>query len=89
MNFEWILKYGTTKFLSHHINLILVEACDAFKVSVRTLISDSVDETKIPPLIPTELTINTQVCPASVNVPSCRGYTANFCLYGRLFYYLH
>ena len=35
---SWMLKYGTTKFLLHHMNYILVEAWDAFKISDRKII---------------------------------------------------
>ena len=42
VKYVWILKYGTTTFLPHHMNSLLVEAWDAFKVSwgeVKTLSS--------------------------------------------------
>ena len=29
---KWMLKYGTTRFQPHHMNYVLVEAWDAFKV---------------------------------------------------------
>ena len=29
---NWMLKYDTTRFQTHHMNSVLVEAWDAFKV---------------------------------------------------------
>ena len=31
-NSAWLLKYGTTKFPTHHMNYVLVEAWDYFKM---------------------------------------------------------
>ena len=33
VNYDWMLKYWTTKILPHHVSSILVEAWDVFKVS--------------------------------------------------------
>ena len=49
----WMLKYGTEKFLPHHMNYVLVEAWNAFKVSDGNIIRDIFVKTKLPPLIHT------------------------------------
>ena len=36
-----MMKYGMKKFQPHHMELILVEAWDAFKVSVGNIVRDS------------------------------------------------
>ena len=64
----WMLKYGTKMFLPHHRNSVLVEAWDSFKVSAGNIIRDSFAKTMILPLIPTNLTTNTQACTASIQV---------------------
>ena len=56
----WILKYGTTKFSPHHMNAVLVEAWDAFNISSGNIIRDNFAKTKLPPLIPPNLTTTTQ-----------------------------
>ena len=61
----WIPKYGTTKFSPHHMNSVLVEAWDAFKMSASNIIRDSFAKTKILPLRPPNLTTNTQAYSAS------------------------
>ena len=38
---KWMLKYGTTRFQPHHMNSVLVEAWEAFKVSYGNIIRDS------------------------------------------------
>ena len=64
-----MLKYGTKKFSPHHMNSVLVEAWDAFKISTSNTIRESFEKTKLPPLIPTDLTTNIQACAASIQVP--------------------
>ena len=61
-----MLKYGTTNFLPRHMNYLLIEAWDAFKMSDGNIIMDSFVKTNLPPLRPTDLTTNTQACAASV-----------------------
>ena len=63
-----MLKYGTTKQLPH-VNSILMESWDAFKVSSGNIIRERFLKTKIPPLIPPDLNTNTQACAASAQVP--------------------
>ena len=64
----WMLKYGTTKFLPRHMNSVLVEARDAFKVSAGNIIRDRFVKTKLPPLSPPDLTTNTQACDPYIQV---------------------
>ena len=66
----WILKYETKKFSLHHINYVLVEAWDDFKVSVGNIIGYRFSKTMVPPLSPTDLTPNTQACAASIQLSS-------------------
>ena len=50
----WMLKYGMTKFLPHHMKLVLVEALDAFKMPSGNIIGDSFANTKLlPSFLPT------------------------------------
>ena len=65
----WMLKYVTTKFSPHHMNSILVEAWDAFKMSAGKITREIFAKTKLP-LSPTNLTTNTQACAASIQVSS-------------------
>ena len=46
---KWMLKYGTTRFQPHHMNSVLVEAWEAFKVSYVNIIVDSFNKTNPPP----------------------------------------
>ena len=66
----WMLKYGTKTFSPHHMNSVLVESWDAFKMSAGNIIRDSFAKTKLPPLRPNNLTTNTQACAASIQVSS-------------------
>ena len=66
----WMLKYGTTKFLPHHMNYVLVEVWEDFKVSDGNIIMDRFVKTNLPPLIPTNLTKNNQACDNSIQVSS-------------------
>ena len=66
----WVLKYETTKFSPHHMNSLLVEAWYDFKVSSVNTIRDSFAKTNIPPLIPPNLSTNTQSCDSSIQVSS-------------------
>ena len=50
--------------LPHHISSILAKAWDVFKVSY----GESHRKTKLPPLVFTNLIMNTQACAASVQV---------------------
>ena len=65
-----MLKYGTTKFLPHHMNSVLVEAWEAFKVSDGNIIMDRFVKKNLPPLSPTNLTTNTQACDTFIQVSS-------------------
>ena len=67
---SWMLKYGTTKFLLHHMNYILVEAWDAFKISDRKIIRYRFVKKKILPLISQNLTTNNQARDESIQVSS-------------------
>ena len=64
------MKYGTTKFLPHHMNYIVMEAWDDFKVSSGKTIRENCSRTNIPPLSPSEFTTNNQACVASSQVSS-------------------
>ena len=71
---SWMMKYGTTKRLPHHMNSILVQARDAFKVYSGNIIRDRFVKTNLPTLSTTNLTTNTQACAASTQLSS--GYKA-------------
>ena len=45
----WVLKYGTKEFFSHHMNSILVETWDAFKVSYGNSTREIFVKTNLPP----------------------------------------
>ena len=55
----WMLKYGTKTFSPHHINFILVEAWDAFKMSYGNIIGDRFSKINLLLLSPPNLTKNT------------------------------
>ena len=65
---SWMLKYGTQKFSPQHMNSVLVEAWNAFNMSAGNLERDIFTTTKLHPLIPPNLTTNTQECAASIQV---------------------
>ena len=67
---ECMMKYGTKTFSPHHMNFVLVEAWDAFKMSAGNIIRDSFAKTNLPPLSPPNLTTNNQACAASIQVSS-------------------
>ena len=67
---KWMVKYGTTRFQPHHMNAVLVEAWDAFKVASGNIIVDSFAKTHILPLIPPNIITNTQAMVASVQTSS-------------------
>ena len=56
---KWMLKYGTTRFQSHHMNSVLVETWEAFTVSAGNTIRDSFCKTRLPPLCPPNMITNT------------------------------
>ena len=65
-----MLKYGTAKFSPHHTSFVLSDAWDSFNISAGNIIRDSFVKTKLPPLIPNNLTKNTQACVVSIQVSS-------------------
>ena len=65
-----MLKYGTKKSVPFHINSILVESCNAFKVSAGNIIREIFVKTNIHPIRTHQLTTNTQVFVDSVQVSS-------------------
>ena len=65
-----MLKCGTKLFLPCHMNSILVEAWDAFKVSTSNIIRDRFVKINLPPLILSDFTTNSQACDASIQVSS-------------------
>ena len=65
-----MVKYGTTRFQPHHMNTVLVEAWDAFKVASGNIIVDSFTKTHQLPLSPPNMLKNTQACVASVQTSS-------------------
>ena len=67
---SWMLKYGTTIFLPHHMNSILAEAWDAFKVSSGKIIRDSSAKKNLRPLSYPDFTTNNQACVVSTQVSS-------------------
>ena len=67
---KWMLKYGITRFQSHHIKSVLVETREAFTVSAGNIIRDSFAKTHLHPLTPTNTITNTQACVFSVQISS-------------------
>ena len=67
---KWMLKYGTTRFQTQHMNSVMVEAWDAFKVSSGNIIVDSFTKTHLLPLSPPNMITNTQAMVASVQTSS-------------------
>ena len=67
---KWMLKYGTTRFQPHHMNSVLVEVWDSFKVSYGNIIVDSFAKTHLLPLIPPNMIKNTEAVVASVQTSS-------------------
>ena len=65
-----MLKYGTTRFQPRHMNYVLVETWEAFKVSSGNIIRDSFTKTHLIPLIPPNMITNTHACVASVQTYS-------------------
>ena len=63
-----MLKYGREKFSPHHMNSILVEVWDEFKMSAGNTIRDRFSKTKLPHLRHPDLTTNIQACDASIQV---------------------
>ena len=61
-------EYGTTRFQTHHMNAVLVEACNAFKIASGNIIVDSFAKTHILPLIQPNIITNTQAMVASVQI---------------------
>ena len=56
----------TTRFQLHHMNSVLVEAWEAFKVSYVNIIVDNFAKSHLLPLSPPHMITNTQACVASV-----------------------
>ena len=48
----WMLNYGKTKFLHHHMNSVLIGSWDTFKVSYGNIIREIFEKTNLPPLSP-------------------------------------
>ena len=65
-----MLKYGTTTYSPHHMSSILVESWDAFKMSAGNITRDSFSKTNLLPLMPPNLTTNTQACAATIQESS-------------------
>ena len=65
-----MLKYGTTRFQSHQMNSVLVEAWDTFKVSSGNIIVYSFTKTHLLPLSPPNMITNTQAMVASFQTSS-------------------
>ena len=67
---KWMLKYGTTRFQPHHMNSVLVEEWDAFKVSSGNIIVDRFSKTHLLSLSPPNMITNIQEMVASVQTSS-------------------
>ena len=66
-----MMKYGMKKFQPHHMELILVEAWDAFKVSVGNIVRDSfIKKKKLFPLSTLNFSTSLGACVASAQVSS-------------------
>ena len=57
-----MLKDGTERFQPHHMNSVLVETWEDFKVSSGNIIRGSFTKTRLPPLSPTKTIKNAQSC---------------------------
>ena len=68
MKAAWMLKYGRIKCLPHHMNYILVEVWDSFKVSDGNAIRYSLKKSYPP--IPLGLTRNKQELSDSIQISS-------------------
>ena len=49
-NVSWMLKYGMAQFLYLHMNSLLMEEWDAFRISARSIIREIFLKTKLPPV---------------------------------------
>ena len=58
------------KISPHYMNSVLVELWDGFNIPADNMIRDTFAKTKLPPLISTDLTTNTQACAAYIQVSS-------------------
>ena len=65
-----MLKYGITRFQSHHMNCVLVETWEDFTVSAGNIIRYIFDKNRLLPLSPPNMVTNTQVCVASIQTSS-------------------
>ena len=70
VKYAWIIKYGMTKLLPHHMNYSLVESRDDFKALTGKVIAYRFVKLIYNPFIPTDLTTNTQAFTASSQVSS-------------------
>ena len=67
---EWIMNYGKAKHLPPHMESILEEAWDVFKVYSGITITYRFIKAKLPPPSPIYFSTNTQACVSSVKVSS-------------------
>ena len=64
----WIMNCGGDNFSPHHMNPLLVEAWDAFKVYYRKTIGDKISKKKLlPPSLP-DITTNSEAYVSSIEV---------------------
>ena len=66
----WMLKYGTTDFSPHHMILSWFNHGILSSCQLVTSVETYLIKKMYPPLIPKDLTKNTQVCAASIEVSS-------------------
>ena len=65
-----MLKYGTTRFQPHYMNSVLVETWESFMVSAGNIIRGRFAKTRLLPLSPPTMIINTQACVDSIQTSS-------------------
>ena len=58
---KWILKYGNTRFQPHHMNSVLVEMWEAFKLSSGNITRYRFYKNRLLPLSPPNMITNTQL----------------------------
>ena len=65
-----MLKYGNTRFQPHHMNSVLVEMWEAFKLSSGNITRYSFYKNHLLPLIPPNMITNIQACVAFIQTSS-------------------
>ena len=62
---NWMRHHGTLKFITSHMNSVLIEIREAFKISSKTITQKFFKKTHLLLLYPLDIGTNHQDCPAS------------------------